>query len=596
MGTAELWSLCYGEQCTCPNHRLLATATHPDEEVLPNDPLLEFLETSNEQPLEDVRPGLNSLLSSLKNKKAARDALAKQLRSAMVEFKAALTTLDSERAQLKTAITRGENAFSPVKRIPVEILQHIFQYAITFPPGMPYGCHENTGASDDSENEYPKFALWHNLPEPKDPLRTLKQVSRRWRAAVLGSTALHSWLSIHMSHIAKSTYEALLQQHLASSGDKPLSIAVTCELAHVKSLARHGYRLRDVLKPYATRIVELQVFLPDSIARELWGLQLPSLSSLLMHNTPRPRNPSSSWSLLKDCPLRRLVLYNYASPINCVADASSRTWEHIVHLELLSTPNETMPTGPSVECMLEVLSLTLQLRVAVLHVEQSDHDWPVAHVVCPQLMTLTIGRHNPTESRYELDPLQRLIDNITFPMLESLSIELTDGPGGLFYCPVEAPASVFASVVTAIERSSAPLVDFEYSHGAFDDADIHRLFEVAEDLDILAVRSISNPSGALRFVNALIPKEEFVPLPLLRTLCLSGRFMAHGNEHAMEEAVIALACRRWDADALQILDIEMEDRVDWRTEYDGKSAADNARAVIKKGIRECVAQGLCYYT
>ncbi|KIY66579.1 hypothetical protein CYLTODRAFT_455252 [Cylindrobasidium torrendii FP15055 ss-10] len=356
MGTG-IWSLCSGEQCWCPNHRL-PDVIH-DQDVLPDDPLVDFLSTSNELPSESDKPALGSLLSSLKEKMAIRDTLIEQLRSMMAKYNAAIATLEEERAQLDNVVNQGTHAFSAVKRVPVEVLQHIFQYTITFPPVVSSGHHEwHSDDSDDSGNPLPQYVLWYDQSKPEDPLCTLTQVSQRWRAIALGNAALHSSLSIHISsnHFSIPQLTNVLQRRFSSLSDAPLSVAITCDPMTIDVLSRHTSRIATALEPYASKIVELFVFLPDAVAEKLEILEgkLPSLTSLLMHNTPRPYDSvHPPHPVFTGCPLRRLVLRDYASPTGSVASIkSSHTWEHIVHLELLITPNEDLHAGPDAEAIL----------------------------------------------------------------------------------------------------------------------------------------------------------------------------------------------------------------------------------------------------
>ncbi|KIY66580.1 hypothetical protein CYLTODRAFT_455253 [Cylindrobasidium torrendii FP15055 ss-10] len=182
------------------------------------------------------------------------------------------------------------------------------------------------------------------------------------------------------------------------------------------------------------------------------------------------------------------------------------------------------------------------------------------------------------------------MDSSSFPMLESLSIEVTEHDP-----PVEGwklPASAFKSVVTAIELSGAPLRAFQYSHGDCNDADIHRLINAAHGLELLVVHSIQAPSMALGFAHALAPEEGAIPLRLLRTLSLSGNLLATGHEQRSAEAIIELARRRWAAGALRELRIGTEGRV--YIPFGGSEVAQNALATIVDGVRDCIAEGLVF--
>ncbi|KIY62890.1 hypothetical protein CYLTODRAFT_426564 [Cylindrobasidium torrendii FP15055 ss-10] len=580
MGT-EPWDLCPEEQCSCANHRL---PTH-NEDILQDDARVKSLIASNEIPLESTKDELDSLLLSLKDRMASRDALAKRLRCLMEKFGAALTALEEERDQLQAAITHGQHAFSIVKRVPVEVLQHIFQYTITFPPAISSASvgHELSGGTEDVDAEPSEISPWCDRVQLDGTLRTLKQVSRGWRAVVLSSTALHSSLSVHISspHFATPRHMSLLQQHLSRSGVTPLSVAITCEPMEMNRLAAYASTLAEFLMPYAARVVELHVFLPDKIAGEFGRLQLTSLASLFMHNTPRAREIAPPHYAFVDCPLRRLVLRDYANP--CIAQASSRTWEHVTHLELLATSNTHIP---SVQKILQVLYLTRgHLRTAIFHVD-SDCGGQVPNAVCRQLKTLTIKRHDTFSMRSNPEPLQRLIENITFPVLESLSIE-TPEPMSI----MSFPGDTFASVLVAIDRSSAPLKALRYSHGDCRTLDLRRLAQVARDLETLVVQTdimiALDPSRALDFINLFVagPEEE-VPFPRLQRLGTSMYPVAKGNEFGAIGLFVEMVRQRWAAGALRELNINMRG-----VQFEG---SEDVRTALEDGMEEFVAEGLTF--
>ncbi|KIY66572.1 hypothetical protein CYLTODRAFT_423284 [Cylindrobasidium torrendii FP15055 ss-10] len=551
----ERRDICPVDGCPCPNHHL-STARIDENRV---NPLTEYFTTNNDVPPDDEADGIKAILMHLREIKTAKDVQAEHLRREVARLDAALVALDAEREQLQESIRQGEYVYSAVRRLPLEVLQHIFQYTINFPPSRPsIHSRENRELSEDSDDEQwqSRSAILRSPPKHLHPLQTFRHVSLRWRAAVLDDPILWSSLTINIAVHANSGHislnESRLNQHLVFSRTAPLRIAFTCDsIWDWESLQTHATHLVACLIPHAARIVELYLLLPSPVVQVFGALRerMTSLSSLLLRNTPWTGSEGDS---SRDQPfdayfLKRLVLQDFPFPLNCIAGRLSSTWVNLVHLELLATQNKRYFVGPSLDRILELLGLTSHLRTAVICVEFDFHFGEVPRrVTCPQLLQLTI--------RVERDsPLMvELMNSLTFPALEYLSFPSSTRSESWIR------SKSFESVLTAIDRSCAPLKTFQCSVLHLTPRDIHRLVEVAPELESLVLQSIEQPDDVFALVQALTPDERGAPLPQLRVFGVDLDVDGHsGSTQDVVQGIIEMANRRCAAGALQVLMVQL---------------------------------------
>ncbi|KIY66573.1 hypothetical protein CYLTODRAFT_423285, partial [Cylindrobasidium torrendii FP15055 ss-10] len=349
-------------------------------------------------------------------------------------------------------------------------------------------------------------------------------------------------------------------------------------------LQYHTRTLVSFVTPYASRIIELAIFLPSSAVKEFSPLRerMTSLSSLLLHDTPRAKWNDMHFKMppFEGCPLKRLVLRDVDFPSTYVAGKLSDTWVNIVHLELLATPNGIIHPGLSLEQIVEVLGLTRHLRTAVIHLEHaySMGDFPEVDITCPQLVHLTINWH---DDQYPLRLATQLINSLTFPALEHL----------IFDNRVSRPRqsipsfTSFASVVTAIERSRAPLKSLQCSNGSFGYDDILRLCEVAPHLESLVIHRLVERRDGPSWVRALMPDESHaVLLPRLRVLGLGGDLDEMDTTLDVPKValdIIAMAHRRRALGSFQML------MADWKERSFSKSP-EIAMRTLREEFANCV--------
>ncbi|KAJ7726391.1 hypothetical protein B0H16DRAFT_1894815 [Mycena metata] len=140
-----------------------------------------------------------------------------------------IESLTRNNESLSQIILRSRSILSPVRRIPPEVLTHIFLL------------------SAPSLQEL-KFGTWYDLLE-QSPW-TLGRICRRWRAVALASPAIWSTIIIHGEYDAEPCSLPMLETQLIRSGTYPLEIFFDCERRRydrtadmtLEALAKHTAR------------------------------------------------------------------------------------------------------------------------------------------------------------------------------------------------------------------------------------------------------------------------------------------------------------------------------------------------------------------
>ncbi|KAJ7699067.1 hypothetical protein B0H17DRAFT_1196643 [Mycena rosella] len=124
------------------------------------------------------------------------------LNETIASLQASLDKLIEERSALDIEIRKHKlkAALSPLRRIPPEILSHIFTFTLS-----------SHSPSADS-------APW-----------IVSAVCARWRAITLSQSRL--WSSVEISFPVIGTNTSMIQTQLSHSGESPLSVYFSCEFA-----------------------------------------------------------------------------------------------------------------------------------------------------------------------------------------------------------------------------------------------------------------------------------------------------------------------------------------------------------------------------
>ncbi|KAJ7429899.1 hypothetical protein FB451DRAFT_1291523 [Mycena latifolia] len=248
----------------------------------------------------------------------------------MIQLNAAIDKLIQEREALDVEIRKYQGALSPIRRIPTEILSHIFTFAL--PPHLPERASES--------------APW-----------IISAVSARWRAIVLSQP--HFWSSIDIRPLKIPPSDFKLETQLRRSRELPLNIFFAC--TSLGLCTARETELISILAQHCARWETVTLYGPKALCSALQHRpqrQFSLLRKLCVEMFFE--DESASLDVFDDAPKLEEVSFNsrlWDSPValrvpwsRLLKYGGCNTWEGHLHT-LQSTSN-------LVECSLEFWSNT----------------------------------------------------------------------------------------------------------------------------------------------------------------------------------------------------------------------------------------------
>ncbi|KAJ7446802.1 hypothetical protein FB451DRAFT_1291518 [Mycena latifolia] len=151
-----------------------------------------------------------------------------------IQLNAAIAKLIQEREALGVEIRKHQGALSPIRRIPTEILSHIFTFAL--PPHLPERASES--------------APW-----------IISAVSARWRAIVLSQPHFWSSIDIRPPKILPSDFK--LETQLRRSNELPLDVLFCC--SSFQSCTVRETELLNILAKHCARWEIVSLYGPQAL-------------------------------------------------------------------------------------------------------------------------------------------------------------------------------------------------------------------------------------------------------------------------------------------------------------------------------------------
>jgi len=344
------------------------------------DESLLVLLKSNQAPSDDVISTINSIITEPNAKLFSISAEIEKTRRRLEE-------LESEKHAILKTLKPYHIILSPARRLPPDMLQEIFCRCLRI-------------------DQYPTMSA-------KDAPLLLTRVCRMWRDVAVSTpqlwTRLHiPWCEAHNTVQFKRRWNAMqrrftaVEEWLHKSGDLPLSLSLhfaytSCDsqmrestdiARKLKSLeSSSAERLLHLLVPFARRLKELDLSLPQDVFKEID--LLPKLVDLPILQTIRIRDMHSfnffAASNLFNLPsLYRMTLTTACREWNPIPLA---TTSNLTELNLLHTPL-------SLEYAITVFENIRQLKHCSLTISEGHHHqqiqtWPMS-ISLPCLKTLHV--------------------------------------------------------------------------------------------------------------------------------------------------------------------------------------------------------------
>ncbi|KAK0213400.1 hypothetical protein DFS33DRAFT_122312 [Desarmillaria ectypa] len=188
-----------------------------------------------------------------------------------------MDALRQECMRVTEAVRERQNLPSPVRRLPPEILNHIFFDTIDFP--VP-----RTQIIQEEEKEDTDLCNWEFEPI-ESSLWSITGVSTKWRHASLSSPRLWSYVNIIIteSNFKGHSYIRQLGLQMVRSAKYPSSISI-CRIVTEFAFEDLPPQLVAILFSFSSCIRELHLYLTSYILSEMSHIQLslPSLEYLIL--------------------------------------------------------------------------------------------------------------------------------------------------------------------------------------------------------------------------------------------------------------------------------------------------------------------------
>lgn len=441
------WSPC--TECHCPNHHVPSHSFPPERHALENSNLAP-LTRSNDPPLPAEADTLNAMISSYQAELKYIDTEESNILKLSAEMRDSIALLDQkvellrgERIRISEAISERQRLLSPIRRLPAEILSHIFLQTIEFPIKA-----TQTGA----RRLWWKFRSAHNAPW------SIAVVSRRWRQVALDFPQLWSYVNILIRDktFTEGAYgfAQRIGEHMLRSEKHKLSVCIANDPYRATS-EELPLALATIICSIANRIRDLHLFLPSSKFADLPSLQLslPQLERLSLLCTDG--GDSSLHTGLKIFDFSPKLHRIQVMDVPVVSPLFDLPWTQITQFKSEHTHLKVSQPSPMFYEVLNFLSVAINVEEYFVECNNRAEILNRDAVACPKLHTLTVlGIHN--DLNYE--PVFPLLEKLTLPSLTTLVI------GKVGHKDREPPMT-FTAIWDMIARSKCNLRVLHYDRG-----------------------------------------------------------------------------------------------------------------------------------
>ncbi|KAK0462383.1 uncharacterized protein EV420DRAFT_1184420 [Desarmillaria tabescens] len=476
MHTTSIWTPCSG--CPCPDHHL-PSCTFPVEPSLSDDPQWTHLTRSNNPPSQYEEFVLSGMISAydqqikdIDMEKSNLEAFSLSLKAQIIAVFQRMDVLRQERARVTEAVRQRQNLLNPVRRLPPEILNHIFLDTIDFPVPRTLIIQEE---EDDS-----KLSDWKFTPT-ESSLWSITEVSKKWRSASLSSPRLWSYVNIVItdSNFDDHSYIRQLGLQLDRSARYPLSISI-CRMAKDFLPQDLPPQLVAIMFSFSSCIRELHLYVTAHMFSQMsdMRLSLPSLEYLvllrqdggILGTIDRLRLFSSTPKLQSldvidwegDLELPRNQVKKYFSDHKCIGS------QHPYPLDRVHHHLNTLRKFQQVE------ECALRLGRVSHRRDFGDNFYPL---ICPQLRVLVLSSWI-IDRTAKYSAFGQVAKRLFLPALSALKVACSQKDK----CEAQ---DVFSSICRLLQRSQSPITVLHFDHGHVRTKDLLQLFHTAPFLEDL---------------------------------------------------------------------------------------------------------------
>ncbi|KAK0432857.1 hypothetical protein EV421DRAFT_1453386 [Armillaria borealis] len=543
------WHPCKG--CACVNHAIPSyrfSVTDADG-PLADHPHIGKLARSNNAPSPSEEKILQKMMSDTGKRIDDVDAEVLELKALRQAFIARvdeeLSVLDKERQRLSDSIRERQGILGALRRMPKEVLAHIFSHTLAFPfPSVK-----------------PTYGIWSSVTASRYPLLTFELVSRNWKDVLDTFPNLWSYINILIDRMPSNTYIRYIGNQLSRSRQCPLSVSIChTERIAVTRPAAFPAAILMALFTVSSRVKVLRLCLPGNCFADMQQLHLsfPNLQGLVLISTSETSTIAQHlhFGTLPHLRVLKVMDINNAYRL-------SIPWHQITQFTYV---HSQVGHGPPAHRVLDILKLMSRLSVCHFSLDlQSLTTEVVEEVSLSRLISLTLT--SVYRQGVDLPPvIPFVLNSFKLPALSDLTVTCLSGFAS------RDQVTTFTSIRDLIERSQSPLTSLHFDNGEIIKDDLIHILSRTPTLQDLRLTTVG---GGItdEVVNELARRVDTesgsaVPalVPHLHTLHLSGQL------DFQVELYVAMVESRWTCHPRHLKSVEVCRFVDRRREREEKEA------------------------
>ncbi|KAK0238732.1 hypothetical protein EDD85DRAFT_827938 [Armillaria nabsnona] len=543
------WHPCKG--CACVNHAIPSyrfSVTDADGPLTDHPDLGKFAR-SNDIPNPPEEKILQKMVSDTGKRIDALDAHVQELRALAQAFVARvneeLATLHKERKRLSDSIRERQSVFGALRRMPKEILAHIFFHALDIP--FPWT------KSPILNGRWPSDSARH-------PLLSFELVSRNWKDILDTFPNLWSYVNILSDRMPSSTYACYIGNQLSRSRQCPLSISIChSKSASVTWLGDFPVAILMTLFTVSHRLQALHLCLPSKYFTDLQQLRpsFPTLQELVLYSLTEPSKIAPHLHFGSLPSLRVFHAVNISDVCKL-----SLPWHQITHFTNTYTQVGHRPPAHRVLDILKTMSLLSICHFSLDLYSLSNE--VLEETTLSQLHSLTLT--SMYRQGFDFPPvIPFVLNSLKLPALSDLSITCLKGFDS------RDQDTTFTSIRQLIERSQSPLTSLYFNNGEILKDDLIHILSRTPTLQVL---QLENVGGGItdQVLNDLARVDtesgSRVPalVPHLHTLHLSGQL------DFQVEFYVGMVESRWMCHPRHLKSVDICRFVDRRREREEREA------------------------
>ncbi|KAF9016267.1 hypothetical protein BDZ89DRAFT_1166350 [Hymenopellis radicata] len=504
---SAFWTVCTGAECSCANHNIPSFNVPNSTTVLSTTPAFLRLLTTNDFPSPAEEATIRAAILDLDAQLGVASDLTSNinlLRTLNSEQKTHIDMLLPEIKEsadlLTSALDSHKKLLSPIRRIPPEVLCHIFSFTVEYP-----------------------FRPW-SMSKPHNTLWTLELVCKKWRQQVLSYPQLLSQITVvfgkkDYSSIEKKPVLRLAEQ-LRRAGSAPLAVCLC------RSPRNPGVKIPSsillLLRPFISRIRELILHMPlhfISILNPLRG-RLSSLRSLSIR---RLRDVGTGTST--PTATQKIVAFEACSQLNAISIVEVPNilewfvlpWKNIERVRTFHA-DLRWSNCPNMHDIVTSIQKTSQLRECHVCLQSPGARGPlqnVERVAYSQLTALSVQAVDTLISSF--------LDHISAPLLSHLAIKVCPPPSTTR--KKLAPGDIPKACSRFIHQCKPPLVSLCIEDEVLASDSLVSILQAAPTLSEIDLKNCGGLTNKVIGSLAVIPGSPLASIlgPHLRTLSISGQ-------------------------------------------------------------------------